>query len=71
MRTQEEFTSIQVTKATHERLCGVRDHFQEAIGGGKWSLGDAVKEMIKILDGLEWCDVKESIYELSKKKVKR
>ena len=37
----------------YERLKRDRDHFQAVIGGGRWSISDAIRERSKILDGLE------------------
>jgi len=40
---------IAVTEELHKRLVEDRDHFQEVIGGGRWSLSDTIKEYIKIM----------------------
>ena len=49
MRTKNKLVMVGVTKETHKRLVEDRDHFQEVIGGGKWSLSDTIDEYIKIM----------------------
>ncbi len=49
MRTKNKLVMVGVTKEVHKRLVQDRDHFQESIGGGKWSLSDTIKEYYKIM----------------------
>lgn len=53
MRTQKEFITIGIPKELHNRLLKDRDHFQEVIGGGKWSIADTINEIIKIADSIK------------------
>ena len=53
MRTKKQYVRIAVTKETHKRLVEDRDHFQESIGGGKWSLSDTIEEYFKIMPDRE------------------
>jgi predicted CopG family antitoxin len=50
MRTTKKFKRISVTDEIHKRLLEDRDHFQEVIGGGKWSISDTIEEYLKILN---------------------
>lgn len=49
-RENKEYKQVRVRADTHKYLTKARDHFQKKIGGGKWSLGDAVDELIKIAE---------------------
>lgn len=49
MRTKKKLVRIAVTEKVHKRLVEDRDHFQEIIGGGKWSLSDTIEEYFKIM----------------------
>ena len=49
-RENKEYKQVRVQADTHKYLTKARDHFQKKIGGGKWSLGDAVDELIKIAE---------------------
>jgi len=48
--TTKEFKRISVEKDVHERLKRDRDKFEKIIGGGVWSISDAIKEYYKIMD---------------------
>jgi len=52
MRKRIEYKRISVSKEVHERLLEDRDHFQEVIGGGTWSISDTITEYFKILNTL-------------------
>lgn len=41
---------MSITKEAHDMLKEDRKHFQEVIGGGKWSLSDTIIEYKKILN---------------------
>ncbi len=49
MRTKKKSKMIAVSEETYKRLVQDRGHFQETIGGGKWSLSDTIEEYIKIM----------------------
>ncbi len=49
MRTATIFKRISVTEEVYKRLIKDRDHFQEVIGGGKWSISDTITEYLKII----------------------
>lgn len=49
MRKTTKFVRISVTEELHKRLKEDRDHFQEVIGGGKWSISDTITEYYKIM----------------------
>ncbi len=49
MRTKNKSKMIAVTEELHKRLVEDRDHFQETIGGGRWSLSDTITEYLKII----------------------
>jgi hypothetical protein len=50
VRKKEEWRTITVSKNMYDRLEEDRKHFEKDIGGGKWSLNDALRERQKILD---------------------
>ena len=50
MAIREKYKKISVTKSVHDRLKKDRDEFQKKIGGGRWSISDAIEEYFKILD---------------------
>ena len=52
MRTVTKFKKISVTQEVYDRLQEDKKHFQDTIGGGKWSISDTIREYIKILNGL-------------------
>ena len=45
---------VSLTEETHKRLVQDRDHFQKAIGGGKWSLSDTIEEYYRIMPKRKW-----------------
>ena len=47
MRTKQEFKRISVTKQIHDKLLKDRTHYQNTMGGGRWSLSDVVEEYLK------------------------
>ena len=49
MRSKKEFKRISVDKELHERLIQDRDHFENVIGGGRWSISDTIREYLKII----------------------
>ena len=49
MRTKKKYVRVALTETVHKRLVEDRDHFQEKIGGGKWSLSDTIEEYFKIM----------------------
>jgi len=49
MRTTTKFKRISVTEEIYKRLISDRKHFQEIIGGGKWSISDTITEYYKIM----------------------
>ncbi len=49
MRKQTKLVRIAVTEEVHKRLTEDKEHFQEVIGGGKWSLSDTISEYFKIM----------------------
>ncbi len=49
MRTKKEYVRVALEKEVHKRLVEDRDHFQETIGGGKWSLSDTLEEYFKVM----------------------
>jgi len=51
MSVRNEFKRISIRKDVHERLIKDRDHFQEVIGGGRWSISDTIREYFKIMRG--------------------
>lgn len=53
MRNQTKRRSIVVSEDVHNRILKDRLHFQNVIGGGKWSISDTITEYLKILDQLE------------------
>ena len=54
MRTTTEMKTIKVSVENWKRLKKDRDEFQKTIGGGKWSIDDAITERSKILNTLEF-----------------
>lgn len=50
MRQRKHFISIKVSEEVYNRLLEDRSHFQETIGGGKWSISDTITEYLKLLD---------------------
>jgi predicted CopG family antitoxin len=50
MRNTTKFKRISITEEVYERLIVDRNHFQEIIGGGKWSISDTISEYLKILN---------------------
>jgi len=50
MRTKTEFIRISVTKEVYDRIQKDKKHFQETIGGGKWSLSDTITEYFKLIN---------------------
>lgn len=50
VRSKAEWKTITISKNMYERLEEDRRHFEKTIGGGKWSLNDALVERQKILD---------------------
>lgn len=50
MRTRKTFKRISVDEEIYKELIKDRDHFQEVIGGGKWSISDTLREWKKILN---------------------
>ena len=52
MRTTTQFVRMSITKEAHDMIKEDRKHFQEVIGGGKWSLSDVIIEYKKILNQL-------------------
>lgn len=52
MRKKKEYAKISVSKELHIRLKKDRDNFQETIGGGSWSIDDAIWEIIKIAESV-------------------
>ena len=53
MRTTTKTKTIKVSIENYERLIKDRDHFQELIKCGKWSINDAISERSKILNTLK------------------
>ena len=53
MRSKKETISIRIDKDVYDDIKKDRDHFQESVGGGDWSIADAVSERNKILKGIE------------------
>jgi len=49
MRTITKFKKISVTEEVYQRIIKDRKHFQEVIGGGRWSISDTISEYFKIL----------------------
>ena len=49
-RKNKSYKQIRVEGSTHEYISEARDHFEKTIGGGKWSMGDAMDELIKIAE---------------------
>jgi len=49
MRTKKEFIRISVNKDVYNRIKDDKKHFQESIGGGKWSISDTITEYFKII----------------------
>jgi len=50
MRNKTEFKRICVHKELYIEILKDRKHFQEVIGGGKWSISDTLKEWKKIIN---------------------
>lgn len=50
VRTKEEWRTITVSKNIYDRINEDRESFEKDIGGGKWSMNDALIERQKILD---------------------
>lgn len=50
VRIKQEWKTITVSENVYDRLEEERKHFEETIGGGKWSMNDTLTELIKILD---------------------
>jgi predicted CopG family antitoxin len=48
MRKKQIFRRISVTDEVYTRLKQDREHFQELIGGGRWSISDVITEYLKI-----------------------
>lgn len=50
VRTKEEWKTITISKHMYDILEEDRKHFEKDIGGGKWSMNDALRERQKILN---------------------
>ena len=50
VRAKEEWRTITISKNIYDKLEEDRKHFEDVIGGGKWSMNDALVERQKILD---------------------
>lgn len=50
VRNKTEWRTITISENLYDRLNKDREHFQETIKGGKWSMNDALSEWCKILD---------------------
>lgn len=50
VRSKRESISIRVSKDVHKILEKDRDHFQNSIGGGIWSIADVVEKYQKDRD---------------------
>lgn len=50
VRKKQEWKTISVSENIYNRLEEDRQEFEKTIGGGKWSLNDAMVERQKILD---------------------
>jgi len=53
MRNQKTTTTIALDIDVYSRLAQDKEHFQEIIGGGIWSMSDAVREYQRILNTLK------------------
>ncbi len=49
MRSKQVFKKISVTEELYNRIQKDKLHFQEIIGGGKWSVSDTLVEYLKIM----------------------
>ena len=68
MRIKKNTVAIRIDQELKEVIEKDRDHFQEVIGSGKWSLNDTLWEWKKILNSVEQ-DAKD-VAKKTKKKCK-
>jgi len=50
MRNITKRKLISVSEDVHNRLLKDKLHFENVIGGGKWSISDTINEYLKIID---------------------
>ena len=53
MRKKKQYKTIILSQEVYDRIQYDKKHFQEVIGGGKWSNNDTLREYISILNGLK------------------
>ncbi len=67
MRTKTQFKIIRIYESTYESIIEDMKEFERTIGGGTWSIADAVMERNKILLAMKE-DAKEKEKAYNKKK---
>jgi len=50
MRIKKNYKKISIEKEIYDRIIEDKQHFQEVIGGGKWSISDVIREYFKLIE---------------------